>query len=48
MWLRDPENAWETPGQLRTRWEDLYDNVTPESEVFPIEPYIRSASNKNR
>ncbi|KAK7988934.1 lin1 family protein [Apiospora arundinis] len=48
LWLRDPENAWETPEVLRPRWAQLYDGITPESQVFPLEPYIRSASNKGR
>ncbi|OTA96557.1 hypothetical protein M434DRAFT_373646 [Hypoxylon sp. CO27-5] len=47
LWLRDPENAWETPESLKDRWTQLYDNVTPETEVLPLEPYIRSASNKS-
>ncbi|KAK8049832.1 hypothetical protein PG994_011562 [Apiospora phragmitis] len=48
LWLRDPENAWETPEALRPRWTQLYDDITPGSQVFPLEPYIRSASNKSR
>ncbi|KAI0871457.1 TfdA family taurine catabolism dioxygenase TauD [Hypoxylon argillaceum] len=48
LWLRDPENAWETPSALHWRWDQLYKDITPESEVFPLEPYIRSASNKGR
>ncbi|KAF4471165.1 family oxidoreductase [Fusarium albosuccineum] len=48
LWLRDPKNAWETPAPLKERWAELYEGVTAESEVFPSEPYIRSASNKAR
>ncbi|KAK8088808.1 TfdA family taurine catabolism dioxygenase TauD [Apiospora hydei] len=48
LWLRDPENAWETPEVLRPRWAQLYDGITPESQIFPLEPYIRSAGNKGR
>ncbi|KAI1172149.1 TfdA family taurine catabolism dioxygenase TauD [Nemania sp. FL0916] len=48
LWIRDPENAWETPEVLQSRWNDLYEGLTPESQVFPLEPYIRSASNKGR
>ncbi|KAI0540863.1 TfdA family taurine catabolism dioxygenase TauD [Xylaria digitata] len=48
LWLRDPENAWETPRALQWRWDQLYKDITPESQVFPLEPYIRSASNKGR
>ncbi|KAI1371306.1 Clavaminate synthase-like protein [Hypoxylon crocopeplum] len=48
LWLRDPENAWEAPRPLKARWSHLYDDISPESEVLPLEPYIRSASNKSR
>ncbi|KAK7923982.1 hypothetical protein PG985_006036 [Apiospora marii] len=48
LWLRDPENAWETPEVLRPRWAQLYEGITPESQVFPLEPYIRSAGHKGR
>lgn len=44
LWLRDPENAWETPELLRERWEKVYGGVEQERQVFPLEPYIRSAS----
>ena len=46
LWLRDPENAWETPKALNERWEKVYGNVQEEKQVFPLEPYIRSASLK--
>jgi len=42
LWLRDPEYAWETPGLLKPVWSRIYDGVTPEKEVFPLEPAIRS------
>ncbi|EMR72321.1 putative taurine catabolism dioxygenase protein [Eutypa lata UCREL1] len=48
LWLRDPENAWETPGPLRERFAELYDGVTPEGQVLPVDPYIRSEGNKAR
>jgi predicted secreted Zn-dependent protease len=48
QWLRDPELAWETPTVLAERWSKLYDGVTAENEVFPLEPFIRSESNKSR
>ncbi|KXJ85894.1 TfdA family taurine catabolism dioxygenase TauD [Microdochium bolleyi] len=48
LWLRDSENAWPTPEVLQTRWEQLYGGVTPEASVLPLEPFIRSASNKGR
>ncbi|KAI8263161.1 hypothetical protein K4K53_009608 [Colletotrichum sp. SAR 10_77] len=46
QWLRDPEYAWETPEPLKERWGQLYDGVTPEAQVFPLEPFIRSEGNK--
>jgi hypothetical protein len=48
FWLRDPENAWHTPEVLRPRWAQIYDGITQENEVFPIEPFVRSAGNKGR
>ncbi|KAK7211324.1 hypothetical protein V2G26_018502 [Clonostachys chloroleuca] len=48
LWLRDPENAWHTPEVLQPRWDQIYKDVRPETEVFPLEPYIRSAANKGR
>lgn len=44
LWLRDPDNAWETPSVLAERWEKVYGNSQAENQVFPLEPYIRSAS----
>ncbi|KAF5005205.1 hypothetical protein FDECE_8326 [Fusarium decemcellulare] len=44
MWLRDEENAWQTPAPLQYRWDQLYKGVKPENEVFPLEPYVRSES----
>ena len=44
LWLRDPENAWKTPGALQERWDRVYEGVTAEASVFPLEPFIRSAS----
>ncbi|EHL03125.1 hypothetical protein M7I_0817 [Glarea lozoyensis 74030] len=43
LWLRDPEHAWPTPEVLSERWSQLYDGVTPENQVFPLEPRIRSS-----
>ncbi|CCF38092.1 TfdA family Taurine catabolism dioxygenase TauD [Colletotrichum higginsianum] len=48
LWLRDPENAWATPEVLQTRWDQIYKDVRPETEVFTLEPYIRSSANKGR
>ncbi|KAH8655720.1 taurine catabolism dioxygenase TauD [Xylariales sp. PMI_506] len=47
FWLRDPENAWETPEVLKWRWDQIYSGVSADSEVFPVEPFIRSAGNKS-
>ncbi|KAF7563167.1 hypothetical protein G7046_g958 [Stylonectria norvegica] len=44
LWLRDPELAWKTPEALKDRWDNVYDGVTAEKSVFPLEPSIRSAS----
>ncbi|KAJ4987808.1 taurine catabolism dioxygenase family protein [Stagonosporopsis vannaccii] len=44
LWLRDPENAWVTPEALRERWDKVYAGVEEEKQIFPLEPYIRSAS----
>ena len=44
LWLRDPEEAWETPGELREKWDGLYKGVTEEGQVFPLEPVVRGES----
>lgn len=44
LWLRDPEYAWQTPAALSEQWAGVYDEVTPEDQVFPLEPSIRSSS----
>lgn len=44
LWLRDEENAWALPKALDERWDKVFKNVTVEKQVFPPEPYIRSAS----
>ncbi|KAJ5682388.1 hypothetical protein N7462_005553 [Penicillium macrosclerotiorum] len=41
LWLRDPENAWQTPEPLQHRWDTVYKDVTEEEQVFPLEPIIR-------
>ncbi|KZF21101.1 Clavaminate synthase-like protein [Xylona heveae TC161] len=41
LWLRDPENAWETPAPLRPRWDNVYKDVKVDEQVFPLEPRIR-------
>ncbi|KAL2062016.1 hypothetical protein VTL71DRAFT_6282 [Oculimacula yallundae] len=46
LWLRDPELAWETPEQLKPRWDNLYKDVTEDEQVFPLEPRIRGGAGK--
>lgn len=41
VWLRDPENAWETPNPLQHRWDTVYKDVTEDEQVFPLEPALR-------
>ncbi|KAJ5126733.1 hypothetical protein N7448_007512 [Penicillium atrosanguineum] len=41
LWLRDPENAWETPKPLQHRWDTVYKDVAPEEQTFPLEPALR-------
>jgi hypothetical protein len=41
LWLRDPENAWETPAPLQHRWDTVYKDVTEDEQTFPLEPAIR-------
>ncbi|KAF7528501.1 hypothetical protein PCG10_000345 [Penicillium crustosum] len=43
IWLRDPENAWETPQQLQERWDIVYKDVVEDQQVFPLEPTIRKS-----
>ncbi|CAO1612576.1 unnamed protein product [Parajaminaea phylloscopi] len=44
LWLRDPEYAYPTPACLQNRWAQLYEGVTPEAQLFPIEPSVRTES----
>jgi len=46
LWLRDPKLAWKTPDALKDRWDALYKDVTPEEQVFPLEPKIRGGAGK--
>ncbi|KAJ5091615.1 hypothetical protein NUU61_006485 [Penicillium alfredii] len=41
LWLRDPENAWETPEPLQPRWDTVYKDVSEEEQAFPLEPGLR-------
>jgi hypothetical protein len=43
LWLRDPENAWETPQQLQERWDTVYKDVVEDQQAFPLEPTIRKS-----
>ncbi|KAK3339718.1 hypothetical protein B0T25DRAFT_594467 [Lasiosphaeria hispida] len=43
LWLRDPEHMWEMSA-ARERWDRIYEGVTPETSVFPLEPRRRRAS----
>jgi hypothetical protein len=45
--LRDPEYAWRTRNSLKSKWEQVYEGVTPDRQVFPMGPYVRSASNNS-
>ncbi|CAI6338434.1 unnamed protein product [Periconia digitata] len=44
LWLRDDEFAWKIPEELGARWDKVYKGVTPENQIFPLEPFVRSAS----
>lgn len=48
LWLKDPEYAWQTPHGLQWRWDEIYKDVRPENEVFPLEAFVRSSANKSR
>ncbi|KAJ5806550.1 uncharacterized protein N7503_004152 [Penicillium pulvis] len=38
LWLRDPENAWQTPQPLQHRWDTVFKNVTEDEQAFPLNP----------
>ena len=42
LWLRDEENAWETPAPLRERWDNVFKDVKVDEQMFPLEPRIRN------
>ncbi|TQV92598.1 hypothetical protein V2A60_009070 [Cordyceps javanica] len=44
FWLRDEELAWKTPQPLQRVWDRVYAGVTPENQVFPLEPFVRAPS----
>ncbi|KAF4336467.1 family Taurine catabolism dioxygenase [Fusarium beomiforme] len=48
LWLRDPELAWKTPEALQPRWDNVYEGIKEENQVFPLEPFVRSSSDANK
>ncbi|KAF4970845.1 hypothetical protein FSARC_2211 [Fusarium sarcochroum] len=48
LWLRDPEFAWKTPDALQPRWDNVYEGIKEENQVFPLEPFVRSSSDANK
>lgn len=38
LWLRDPENAWQTPEPLQHRWDTVFKDVTEDEQAFPLNP----------
>lgn len=44
LWLRDPEHEWVKPVALQERFDRVYDGVTVEKSVFPLEATIRSSN----
>jgi hypothetical protein len=44
LWLRDEEYAWELPRELHGRFAKVFEGVTDEKQVFPLEPFVRSSA----
>lgn len=43
LWMRDPENAWATPEEMRGRWSLIYgEEASNGPQVFPLEAATRS------
>ncbi|BCR89146.1 TauD/TfdA family dioxygenase [Aspergillus chevalieri] len=43
LWMRDPENAWATPEEMRGRWSRIYgEEASNGPQVFPLEAATRS------
>ncbi|GFF30446.1 hypothetical protein IFM61606_10538 [Aspergillus udagawae] len=42
LWLRDPQLAWEVPEPMKQTHSLVYDNVDPNTQVFPLEPSVLS------
>ncbi|CAN8101569.1 unnamed protein product [Discula destructiva] len=43
FWLRDEEYGWKVPEAIKWRWDEIYEDVKPEKEIFPLEVFVRSA-----
>lgn len=48
LWLRDPEYAYPTPACLKARYTALYEGITPEAQVLPLEASVRTESGGHR
>ncbi|GKZ35500.1 hypothetical protein AbraIFM66950_006162 [Aspergillus brasiliensis] len=44
LWLRDPEYEWRKAPELQERFDRVYDGVTVENSVYPLEATIRSSN----
>ncbi|KAE8557610.1 hypothetical protein TMatcc_005076 [Talaromyces marneffei ATCC 18224] len=42
LWLRDSEYTWETPIQLQDRWDEIYNGLSEEEQIFPLEPTLKN------
>lgn len=41
LWLRDPDDTWKMPQQLRDRWVRAYNDAREEEQEVPFEPQLR-------
>ncbi|OJJ84992.1 TauD/TfdA family dioxygenase [Aspergillus glaucus CBS 516.65] len=49
LWMRDPENAWTTPEEMRERWGRIYGaEASNGPEVFPLEAATRSVGEQGK
>ncbi|OJJ94662.1 hypothetical protein ASPACDRAFT_65038 [Aspergillus aculeatus ATCC 16872] len=44
LWLRDPEHEWKKAPELQERFDRVYNGVTVEKSVYPLEATIRSSN----
>jgi len=44
LWLRDEELGWDIPEDLRGRMGKVFEGVTEEGQVWPLEPFVRSSA----